>query len=52
MGIHISLHSSNWNQNESSEKKKKKNKHLAKSMTGDKSGGRETLISRSAKSEG
>lgn len=51
MGIHISLHSSNWNQNESSEKKTK-NKHLAKSMTGDKSGGRETLISRSAKSEG
>lgn len=47
MGIDISLHSSNWNKTESSEKK---NKHLAESVTGDKSG--ETLIIKSAKNEG
>ena len=48
MGIDISLHSSNWNKTESSEK----NKHLAESMTGDKSGERETLIIKTAKNEG
>lgn len=48
MGMHISLHSSNWNKNETSEKKKKKHspKYLAESMTGDKSG--ETLIIKTA----
>lgn len=48
MGIDISLHSSNWNKTESSEK----NKHSAESMTGDKSGDRETLIIKTAKNEG
>lgn len=43
----ISLHSSNWNENETSERKKN-NKHLAESMTGDKSGERETLIIKTA----
>lgn len=48
MGIDISLHSSNWNKTERSEK----NRHLAESMTGDKSGERETLIIKTAENEG
>lgn len=44
MGIDISLHSSNWNKTENSD--------LAESMTGDKSGERETLIIKTAKNEG
>lgn len=51
MGMHISLHSSNWNKNETSEKKnckKKKPKHLAEPTAGDQPGERETLITETA----